>query len=100
MAPGDYKLYTDVSIKGTHLVTAVENFEVKITLYPNPTYGQLHVDTNESIVDLQVRSVRGAMLTPYRVDDLTWDFSSFSPGLYIVEVRTERAISRKKLVVR
>ena len=100
MAPGDYKLYTDVPIKGTHLVTEVENFEVKITLYPNPTRGQVQVLTNESIIDFQVRSVTGALLTPYRVDDSTWDFSTLSPGLYIVEVRTERGLTRKKMVVR
>jgi len=100
MAPGDYKLYTDVPIKGTHLVTEVKNlFDVQINLYPNPTLGQLHVDTDESIIDLRVMSVTGALLTPYRVDDTSWDFSSLSPGLYIVEIRTEHGLSRKKLVV-
>jgi len=100
MAPGDYKLYTDVPIKGTHSVTEVKNlFDVQINLYPNPTLGQLHVDTDESIIDLRVMSVTGALLTPYRVDDTSWDFSSLSPGLYIVEVRTEHGQSRKKLMV-
>ncbi len=101
MAPGDYKLYTDVPIKGAHLVTEVKaSSEIKISLYPNPTNAQLHVEANESIVDLQVRSVTGALLTPYRVDDTTWDVSSFSPGLYIVEVKTEDRLTRRKLVVK
>ena len=101
MAPGDYKLYTDVPMKGVSLITGIQDQpDVKINLYPNPTCSQLYVEASESIVDLQVRSVTGAILTPYRIDDTTWDFSSFSPGLYIVEVRTERTLSRKKLVVR
>jgi 1,4-alpha-glucan branching enzyme len=101
MAPGDYKLYTDVPMKGVPLITGVEKkFEPEIILYPNPTHGQLHIDSDESIIDLQVRSVAGSLLRPYRIDDLTWDVTSFSPGLYIVEVRTERGLARRKLVVK
>jgi hypothetical protein len=101
MAPGDYKLYTDVRMKGVSLITEIENlFDLKINLYPNPTHSQLHVEASEAVLDLQVRSVTGSLFTPYRIDNTTWDVSSFSHGLYIVEVRTENTLTRRKLVVK
>ena len=63
-------------------------------------HGQIHIEASERIIDLQVRSVTGVLLTPYRIDDTTWDVSSFSSGLYIVEVRTENGMARRKLIVK
>jgi hypothetical protein len=101
MAPGDYKLYTDVPIKGVSLITGINNLsDVKMTLYPNPTHSQFYVDSSEPIIDLQVRSATGSMLIPYRIDDTTWDVSSFSPGLYIIEIKTENGLARRKLIVK
>jgi glycosidase len=101
MAPGDYKLYTDVPMKGVSLITWIKSLsDVKMTLYPNPTHSQLYVDSSEPIIDLQVRSVTGSLLIPYRIDGTAWDVSSFSPGLYIVEVRTENGLTRRKLIVK
>jgi len=101
LAPGDYKLYTDVPIKGSHLVTEVKkNADIEVTLYPNPTHDQVHVETSEPVLTLHVRSVTGMQLSLYQVDDTTWDCSSLSPGLYIVEVKTPRGVTRKKLIVK
>lgn len=100
MAPGTFKLYTDVRIVGTQTVTAIQETAAEITVYPNPAQGQLHVDAKEAIVSLQARPVTGAWLTPNRVGTSIWDISSFSSGLYIVEIRTESGIVRKKLIIR
>jgi len=101
MAPGDYKIYTDVLIKSAHLITGVEETpSVEINVYPNPAHHQVHVNAGEMIVNLQIRSVTGDMLTSGRVDETTWDVSALSAGLYILEIRTENNLARRKLVIR
>ncbi len=98
LQPGDFKLYTDVKIKSAVVTAISEPAPVEISLYPNPTQGQLHVESVNKINSLQARAITGSLQTPNRVDDNTWDVSSFSPGLYILEIKTDSGITRKKII--
>jgi hypothetical protein len=99
MEPGAFKLYTDIPIKAPALVTAVTPVSDKgISVYPNPTNGKLHVDANGVITSLQVKAVTGSPMTPYQIDETTWDISSFSSGLYIIVITSDKEVVRIKLI--
>jgi glycosidase len=99
LAPGDYKLYTDVKIKASLLVTAIRDIPVlDVSVYPNPTPHRFQVKTDATIYSLQMRTITGASVTPSRIDDKTWDISGFSSGLYVIEIATDAGIVRMKIV--
>jgi 1,4-alpha-glucan branching enzyme len=98
LSQGQYKLYTDVKID-SKIVTAVEETgSMEITLFPNPVRNMLHLKSNEQVESLSLVSMQGTRQAPNRVDDSIWDISSVSPGFYLVEIRTEHAVVRKKIV--
>ena len=99
LQPGEYKLFTDVRIKTSSLITAIEESSVsEVTLFPNPTQAQLHVESKERVKSLQAKTIAGSTITPVRIDDTTWDVGSFASGLYIVEIQTQSGIIRKKII--
>ena len=98
--PGEYKLYTDVKIKAGFVITAITDISPEeINFYPNPVRGQFQIETDGiRIENIQARTLTGGCLNPTRIDDTTWDASSFSPGIYILEITTERGVVRKKII--
>lgn len=97
--PGVYKLYTDVKITSMATITGIENHtDVDVTIFPNPVKTRLNVSTTDPVQHLQVRTVTGALVNPARIDDTSWDFSSLSTGLYIVEINTGSGWVRKKVI--
>jgi hypothetical protein len=92
-------MYTDVNL-GTTVVTGAENNKlISVELYPNPVSNLLKMEIgNAPIESLALVSTQGIKSIPVRVDSTTWDISTFSSGLYIVEIRTERLLVRKKII--
>jgi hypothetical protein len=96
---GDYKLYTDVKMKSTSLITAVDELStVEVTLFPNPTHTQLQAKSDLKIISLIAKTSTGAIINPIRIDENTWDVNSFSSGLYIIEIVTDAGTFRKKII--
>ena len=101
LQPGQYKLYTDIKINNP-IVTALEiapELEIEMTAYPNPADGVLKVESHgHEIESVMLVSMQGIKQRPGRIDATTWDINYFSPGLYVVEIKIQHAIIRKKIV--
>lgn len=96
---GEYHMYTDVKIKSPSLITATEETpSATITLFPIPTQSQLHIVSSESVKNVQAKTITGSTITPARIDENTWDVSSFGAGLYIIEIQTASGFVRKKII--
>ncbi|GHN01268.1 hypothetical protein WSM22_27570 [Cytophagales bacterium WSM2-2] len=98
LQPGDFKLYTDVKIKSGVVTSVQEELSYGITLFPNPVNGQLRIESNVEVASINVRTMTGTVFTPHRIDGNTWDVSTLSPGLYIVEIVTDAGLVRKKII--
>jgi 1,4-alpha-glucan branching enzyme len=100
LSPGAFKLYTDVKIKTPPVVTAIKDISAaEILVYPNPARSQLHVKAEGSTIEnIQAKTLTGANLNPIRLDESTWDVTSFSPGIYILEIKTDAGVIRKKII--
>lgn len=94
LEPGDYYLFTDVPLK---TVTSAEDESTLITMFPNPTNQQLNI-TGENLNGMTMFSAQGAEVKPLQIDAATWDVSHLAPGLYVVEVKTENKLIRKKII--
>ena len=97
--PGQYRMYTDVNL-GTPIVTGVEDSKVvSVELFPNPASNLIEIDGGEGLVEqVSIVSMQGTKSLLNRIDSSFWDVSNFSPGLYIIEIKTNRDTVRKKII--
>ncbi len=75
----------------------------EVTVFPNPTSGQITVTASEPVQEIRVYSLTGTLLEvkqPLTYDaGTTLDLSSHR-GLVMIEIRTEKGIIRKKVLIR
>jgi 1,4-alpha-glucan branching enzyme len=96
---GGYAIFTDVQITPSSVTGNEEDVMVDVAVYPNPAKNILTVKSENMIVnDLSVRDTQGAKQKLVRLTKDTWDIQHLSRGLYIVEIRTNRGIARKKII--
>jgi len=75
------------------------NKEIKLSVYPNPTNGVVTISNLEpgniaDIKDMQGRTVYRESVSDYAT---TIDLSSYSPGMYFVQLQTKGGITTRKL---
>jgi hypothetical protein len=99
LAPGQYKMYTDVQIE-TPVVTALEDEQsAGLKLYPNPVGKHLYIDQlNAGVSNIILRNMQGQMINIPRVSLNTWDVSGLRQGLYIVEISSGKSVGRVKFI--
>lgn len=73
-----------------------------INLYPNPTRDNFTIDASTPILDYTIYSLSGQLISS---DDgnfeesIKVDCSNYPNGMYIIQVRTERGVLQKKLII-
>ena len=101
-ADNNRAVYKLVSNKGVGIET-VTNDELPITVYPNPTSGQLRITNyelridNVEVFDVFGRKVSSNHLIPTSSNHLI-DISHFSNGIYFLKITTETGIITKKVL--
>jgi hypothetical protein len=99
LAPGEYKLFTDVEITNPVVVTGLLEKEVSaISVYPNPVQNILKVESEESILELKLQTLQGTVTYPARLSSNTWDASGLSSGLYVADVVTQGGKYKVKVI--
>jgi hypothetical protein len=100
LAPGQYKLYTDVKIEIPNIVTALEELVTsEIVIYPNPVKEVLKLKwENRPIDNVSFISMQGVKSLASQIDSDAWDSSHLSSGLYIVEIISGDRVIRKKIM--
>ncbi|MBD3636403.1 MAG: T9SS type A sorting domain-containing protein [Crocinitomicaceae bacterium] len=101
-----YYSKVDGSTCGTNQYLNIENEtaeEADFKLYPNPTNGDVFIElkavTENTTVSVYDNSGRLYMtLNPNPDEDVYFDVSDFSPGIYTVLVETETATLQQKLI--
>lgn len=81
---------------GAELTT---NSKINITLYPNPTNGEIFIQTTEKVNLIQISDMNGRLLLiATNADDL--DLSTFENGIYLVQVETENGTFAERVIKR
>lgn len=74
-----------------------EENNFKISLYPNPTNGQVVIQSDELIIDVKVLNLSGKMV------DLDWnqgqiDFTGYPAGIYFIQVQSRTKMITKRII--
>ncbi|MBO4645700.1 MAG: fibronectin type III domain-containing protein [Bacteroidales bacterium] len=78
----------------------INNYSIQANVYPNPTTGNVTVESNAINADLTVFDMFGKqmMTTKVAAERTDLDFSSFAPGVYMVRIANSNAIATVKVV--
>jgi len=99
MLPGQYKLFTDVPLENAITTGVEESLIEQVTVYPNPTNSIIKIDAPTLHVhQSRLVSLQGSSVNIVPIDSQSWDISNVAPGIYILELKTEVGVIRKKIV--
>lgn len=75
----------------------IENF---ISIFPNPASDKLYVDSDDIINELTIISTLGQIIynSSIRTKQLIIDTESFKPGIYFINIETDRNLVTKKII--
>ncbi|MEO5775507.1 MAG: T9SS type A sorting domain-containing protein [Flavobacterium sp.] len=99
----DYNAPIDTNLENT-IFQALNNpdFEVdaSISVYPNPTKGNLNIKCDNTIKSVQLFDIQGRILQTNLVNEnqTNIDISSHSKGVYFIKVLSDKGISVQKIV--
>jgi len=73
-----------------------------ITVYPNPTTGELTIDNGQlTINNVEIFDIYGRNVTPhtpYLTPLTSYDLTVFPAGIYFLKITTENGIVMKKVI--
>jgi len=105
LTPGEYRLYTDVRLAKPDVVSSIRDIDnhwysvMNLSVYPNPATGKLFVDAHGqvngevrlSVIDLQGReALSTSILNVSSAGVFSLDIGSLDPGVYFVELQSDR----------
>ena len=71
-----------------------------MNVYPNPTLGKLHIDSQEKINTISISNILGKqMLFIKDFSANTIHFSSLDNGVYFINIRTDKGIRIEKIIL-
>lgn len=73
----------------------------KISIYPNPTYGNIIVNSGEIIRSITLFDCSGAIIERFSEIESTsiqLDFASLKSGIYTIQINTDNSVSTERLV--
>ena len=78
----------------------IHNYSLKANIYPNPTTGNVTVESDAINADITVFDAFGKLMMTSKVatERTELNFSEFAPGVYMVRIANDTAISTIKVV--
>jgi glycosidase len=101
LMPGEYRIFTDVEITNPIITSTVEEIRGGlVSVYPNPVNDVLVIESDKPISRVRVVTLNGAVFTPTRLTENTWDVSGLKQGLHILRVEQPAGVERVKILKR
>lgn len=88
------------AVEFDYILDGVNNYSIKANIYPNPTTGNVTVESNAINADITVFDMFGKLMMTSKVaaERTELNFSSFAPGVYMVRIANSNAITTVKVV--
>ena len=86
-------------VYGTDTI-GVDNYRISANIFPNPTTGNVTVESNAIGADLNVYDMFGKLMIATKVTDVRTELnlSGFAPGVYMVRIANSTAVTTVKVV--
>ena len=74
--------------------------EAQITVYPNPSSGEINIHTNDNMInpEIMISDINGK--TIIKTNNCKIDLSGMKPGVYFILIKDKKSIFRQKLIVK
>ncbi len=75
--------------------------QAEFHIFPNPADDQIFIDIppGKDIISIRIFNSQGQLLQSGDVNDGVLNVSAFKPGLYILELKTDQDLVRKKVII-
>lgn len=93
LGSGSYSFTTNISTD----ISTVET-ENGIRVYPNPTDGVLHIESDEPVTSLTLNDMAGHVVSKAEGKCETLDLSSVNTGMYLLTVNTQNSQKTSKII--
>ena len=78
--------------------TSAIDFDQSIKLYPNPVYNMLSVQSNNTILKVEIQSILGDRVKEVRSNYKYSNLTDLPRGIYMIKIYTEKGYIVKKLI--
>ena len=84
----------------TYVIEGVESYKLQANIFPNPTTGNIVVESNAIGADITVYDMFGKLMMTSKVTDIRTelDLSGIAPGVYMVRIANNSGITTVKVV--
>lgn len=88
------------AVEFDYIIDGVNNYSISANIYPNPTTGNVTVESDAINADITVFDAFGKLMMTSKVatERTELNFSEFAPGVYMVRIANDTAISTIKVV--
>ncbi len=93
-----FKLYVDDIRVEIDDPAALDELNVQVGVYPNPTRDVVNIKSKASIEEVIVRSMNGKTMAS--TSSTSVDLSSFESGVYLLEIKTDKGSVNKRVIKR
>ncbi len=99
----DYNLPIITNSADTEVIEflGVNNYELNtVSVYPNPTKGTVHFNAlnNTSIEGIKIYNLQGSEIMAFEGYQESIDVQNLSTGIYLLNIQTDKGISRHRLI--
>jgi ELWxxDGT repeat protein len=69
---------------------------IQLSIYPNPTYGKINIETNERVENISVLNISGKEILKTIKTEI--DLTNYENGTYILKIETENGLINKTII--
>ncbi len=93
---------SDVSTNCSGIISETNNIasNIKLNIYPNPSKGNVFVNSSEKIISISVLNILGEkVISNSRINNNQLDLSQLNNGVYFINISTKKGVITKKIIV-
>jgi len=79
-------------------ITKTIDFDESIKVFPNPVYNILSVESNNSILKVEIQSIFGDKIKEIKSNYGNINLSNLPRGIYMIKIHTKKGYAVKKLI--
>ncbi len=70
----------------------------EVSIYPNPIKNTLHIQTNDTLLEVEILDSNGRVLHSFSSPSSQFDVSDLEKGVYFVRIQTDKQITTEKII--
>ena len=77
-----------------------QNTDINLSVYPNPSKGNLFINTYQEIISISIYNIVGKEVTSgTRANKKQLDLNLFNNGVYFINISTDQGVITKKIIL-